>query len=169
MKRSHKLMRLFGMLMIAGLIITACAPAATPTVAPVATTVPAATEVPAPTDAPAPTAAPAATDPPAATDVPAPTYEGMVVEAPDCDYGGEFKTMEAVDEFTVKFTLCYPDVAFPSKIAFSSFNINDTAYLESTGGSGDLIDQPNGTGPLHGVGMGPRRPHHPGGQPRLLG
>ena len=43
--------------------------------------------------------------------------------APNCDYGGEFKSIEAVDDSTVKFTLCYPDVAFPSKAAFSAFGI----------------------------------------------
>jgi hypothetical protein len=26
----------------------------------------------------------------------APAYEGMKVEAPNCDYGGEFKSIEAV-------------------------------------------------------------------------
>ena len=69
-------------------------------------------------------------------------------EAPDpCDYGGEFLSIEALDDSTVKFTLCYPDPAFPSKIAFSAFPINDTAYLEETGGGGDIVDNPIGTGP----------------------
>ena len=71
----------------------------------------------------------------------------MVYAAENCDYGGLFKSMEAVDEKTVKFTLCYPDVAFPSKVAFSAFAINDADYLEATGGGGDLIEKPNGTGP----------------------
>lgn len=74
-------------------------------------------------------------------------FEGMKVEAPDCSYGGEFKSMEAVDEFTVKFTLCYPDPAFPSKAAFSAFPIYSADYLEATGGSGDIVDKPIGTGP----------------------
>jgi peptide/nickel transport system substrate-binding protein len=59
----------------------------------------------------------------------------------------EFAKIEAVDELTVKFTLCNPDVAFPSKVAFSAFNIQSAAYLEKTGGAGDLIDKPIGTGP----------------------
>ena len=71
----------------------------------------------------------------------------MALEAPDCEYGGEFKKIEAVDEKTVKMTLCYPDPAFPSKVAFSAFGINDADYLEETGGGGTLIEQPNGTGP----------------------
>ncbi len=73
--------------------------------------------------------------------------ELLSYSAESCDYGGEFLFIEAVDATTVKFTLCYPDPAFPSKIAFSAFPINDTAYLEETGGGGDLVDKPIGTGP----------------------
>ncbi len=69
------------------------------------------------------------------------------MEAPNCDYGGEFKSIKAVDEFTVKITLCVPDPAFPSKIAFSSFAIQPKEYLESTGATGDILEKPIGTGP----------------------
>lgn len=68
--------------------------------------------------------------------------------APSCDYGGEMLSIEAVDRLTVKFTLCFPDPAFPSKVAFSAFPINDTAYLEATGGGDKLVTEPNGTGPF---------------------
>src|SRR5687767_15414154 len=95
-------------LMVTILVISACGPAATE--APVATEAPA-TEAPA-TEMPA-TEAPA-TEAPAA-------YDGLMVESPDCDYGGEVKSIEAVDEFTVKITLCVPDPAIPSKLAFTSF------------------------------------------------
>lgn len=98
----------------------------------------------APTEAPAPVAP--ATEAPAPA-APAAAYEGMMVESPDCDYGGEFKSIEAVDELTVKITLCVPDPAFPSKIAFTSFAIQPSEYLESTGGGGDLLEKPIGTGP----------------------
>jgi peptide/nickel transport system substrate-binding protein len=77
-------------------------------------------------------------------------FEPMKVEAPNCDYGGLFKSMEAVDEFTVKFTMCVPDPAFLSKIAFSSFAIQPAEYLEQTGGGGEgsaLLEKPMGTGP----------------------
>ena len=92
-------------------------------------------------------AAVAATEAPVATEAPAAAYEGMMVEAPNCEYGGEFKSIEAVDEFTVKITLCVPDPAFPSKIAFSSFAIQPSEYLQSTGGNGALLEKPIGTGP----------------------
>jgi len=59
-----------------------------------------------------------------------------------------FKSIEAVDEFTVKFTLCAPDPAFPSKVAFSAFAIQDKDYLDAnSGSSAKMSEQPNGTGP----------------------
>ena len=50
--------------------------------------------------------------------------------AEDCAYGGEFKSIQALDEKTVRFELCYPDVAFLSKIAFPSFGILPSEFLE---------------------------------------
>jgi ABC-type transport system substrate-binding protein len=70
-------------------------------------------------------------------------------EAPNCDYGGEFKSMEAVDETTVKFTLCVPDPAFPSKIAFTAFAVQPREYLQSTGATGSILEKPIGTGPYY--------------------
>jgi peptide/nickel transport system substrate-binding protein len=83
----------------------------------------------------------------AAEAAPAGPFEPMSYAAENCDYGGEFSSIEAVDEKTVKFTLCYPDPALPSKAAFSAFGINDAGYLEATGGGGELVEKPNGTGP----------------------
>lgn len=74
-------------------------------------------------------------------------FTPMSVSAPDCDYGGLFDTIEAIDELTVQFTLCKPDVAFESKVAFSAFGIFPDEYLEETGGGGDLVENPIGTGP----------------------
>lgn len=118
-----RLFVLLSVLMVATIALSACGPA------------PTATEAPAPTEAPA--AAPTA----------APAYEGLSFEAPNCDYGGEFKSIKAIDEFTVEFTLCVPDPAMPSKIAFSSFPIMPQEYLESTGATGDILEKPVGTGP----------------------
>jgi peptide/nickel transport system substrate-binding protein len=123
-----KLHILFTLVVIASMALAACGGGA-------ATELPA-TEPPAPelpTDAPA-------TEPPAA-------FEGIKVEAPNCDYGGEVKSIEAVDDFTVKFTLCVPDPAVPAKVAFSSLGIQPGEYLESTGGTGELLEKPIGTGP----------------------
>lgn len=71
----------------------------------------------------------------------------MSYSAENCDYGGEFLSIEALDELTVKFTLCRADPAFPSKVAFSAFAVYSSDYLEATGGGGDLVDKPIGTGP----------------------
>jgi peptide/nickel transport system substrate-binding protein len=126
---------LLSLLVLASMALSACGGAP-------ATQAPVATEAPA-TEAPA-TEAPATEMP--ATEAPA-AYEGLKMDAPNCDYGGEFKSMEAVDEFTVKITLCVPDPAFPSKIAFTSFAIEPQEYLESTGATGDILEKPIGTGP----------------------
>ncbi|HQY91594.1 ABC transporter substrate-binding protein [Caldilinea sp.] len=123
---TRKRMLLLSVLLILGLVIGGCAAPASPSGA--------TSEEPAATEA-------------AAEAAPAGPFEPMVYAAENCDYGGLFKSMEAVDEQTVKFTLCYPDVAFPAKVAFSAFAINDADYLEATGGGGDLIENPNGTGP----------------------
>ncbi len=62
-------------------------------------------------------------------------------------YTGNFQSIEVIDDMTVKFTLCNPDPAFGSKAAFNAFPIQSTEYLESTGGGGDLVRAPVGTGP----------------------
>ena len=68
--------------------------------------------------------------------------------APDCEYCGTLSSIEAVDASTVVFTLCAPDPAFRSKVAFASFGIHPSEVLESTGGGGPaLFENPVGTGP----------------------
>ncbi|HEY6058420.1 MAG TPA: ABC transporter substrate-binding protein, partial [Candidatus Limnocylindrales bacterium] len=62
-------------------------------------------------------------------------------------YTGEFKSIKAIDAKTVEFDLCASDVAFLSKIAFSSFQINDTAFLQSTVADGTIVEKSNGAGP----------------------
>ncbi len=130
MKRN--LFALLSLIVLAGMILAACGGAAT--------------EAPA-TEPPAPVA----TEPPATeapTEPPAPAYVGDKTEAADCSYGGEFKSIEAVDQYTVKFTLCYPDPAFLSKAAFSVFAIQDKDYLDAHGGDSlKMSEDPNGTGP----------------------
>jgi ABC-type transport system substrate-binding protein len=71
----------------------------------------------------------------------------MAVSAPNCDYGGLIKEIAAVDKLTVRFTMCAPDPAFPSKAAFTAFAIQPKEYLEATGGTGEILEKPVGTGP----------------------
>mgnify|MGYP001157472598 CR=1 FL=1 len=76
-------------------------------------------------------------------------FSPVTYEAPNCDYGGEFKSIEAVDATTVKITLCVPDPAFPSKIAFTAFAVQPKEYLEFTGATGSILEKPIGTGPYY--------------------
>ena len=126
---SNRLLRVLSLVVVFAMLLSACgAPAAAPSgEAPAAAA-----------EAPAAEAAPVVEEGP---------FEPASYSAPDCDYGGNFKTIESLDQYTVKFTLCTPDVAFPAKAAFSAFGIHDAGYLESTGGGGTLIDNPVGTGP----------------------
>jgi ABC-type transport system substrate-binding protein len=120
---------LIALVVLTSMILAACGPKTT-TVVP-ATQVPA-TQVPA-TQVP--------TSPPVA-------FQPLSLAAPDCSYGGEISKIEAVDQNTVKFTLCYPDPAFLSKVAFPAFGIQSAAHLEETGGGGaELLNNPIGTGP----------------------
>ncbi len=119
---------------VATLLFAACAGAATPS--------------------PAPPTAPPTQDPGV---TPAP-FQGLAYpetgDAP-CGtdgYTGNFKKITAIDARTVEFQLCTPDVAFLSKIAFTSFAINDTAWLEANvdpnkADNQAIVTSVNGTGP----------------------
>ncbi len=118
---------LLSLLVLGSVVITACGGAP-------ATQAPAATEAPTEVATEAPTEAPA--------------VAGDKLEAADCSYGGEIKSIEAVDQSTVKFTLCNPDPALLSKVAFASFAILDKDYLNEMGGdSAKIGENPVGTGP----------------------
>ncbi len=134
---SHSRRRLSLLAMLAGtaVIVAACGGAATPS--------PSASEAPSAAPSEAPSEAP---------------YEAMVYpetgEAPcgDENYTGQFRKISAVDAKTVVFDLCFPDVAFLSKIAFSAYAINDTAWLEANvdptqDQNQAIVDNMNGTGP----------------------
>lgn len=77
-------------------------------------------------------------------------FEALSFETDQCGedgYTGNFERIEALDAETVQFTLCEPDVAFPSKVAFSAFGIFPEEYIEETGGGLQLSEEPIGTGP----------------------
>ena len=102
--------------------------------------------------APAPEA-PAAEEPvaePAVEEAPV-AFEGKMVEAPDCDYGGKIKSIVAVDELTVEFNMCSPDPAFPQKAAFTPFGIYPEEWLDANANEANqetLLRSPVGTGPF---------------------
>ncbi|MEZ5175626.1 MAG: ABC transporter substrate-binding protein [Acidimicrobiia bacterium] len=72
-------------------------------------------------------------------------FEGKVLDAGGCDYGGRVEKITAVDQYTVEFDLCSPHPAFLAQIAFGVFGIQPEEHLEATGGA--PIDNPIGTGP----------------------
>ena len=74
-------------------------------------------------------------------------FEPLVLDAGDCDYGGKILSIEAIDELTVRFNLCKTDPAFLAKLAFTPFAIQPQEWLEETGGTGELLRRPIGTGP----------------------
>jgi len=78
--------------------------------------------------------------------------EPLSVAAPSCDYGGKIKSIEAVDEFTVRFTMCSPDPAFPQKAAFTPFGIYPQEWLNAYANAENqetLLSKPVGTGPFY--------------------
>lgn len=95
------------------------------------------------------TAAPEpATEVPAEPVVEAAPFEPIKLSTADCSYGGNVLAIEALDEFTVKVTLCNPDPAFIAKIATPAFGIYDAGYIEEIGGdAAKMNDAPVGTGP----------------------
>ncbi len=74
-------------------------------------------------------------------------FVGDVVAAPDCEYGGKVSSIEATAEHEVVFTLCKPDPAFLAKVAFIPFGIQPKEWIEETGGTGEILEHPIGTGP----------------------
>ncbi len=118
--KQNNLFKTLGFVVVLTMVLTACAPAATP----------------------APTAVP--TTPP--TTVPAFTPQSLA--APDCNYGGSLKSIEATDVNTVVFTFCAPNPAFPAQAAFASQEILPKALLDSAAGdSAKISETPIGTGP----------------------
>ena len=97
----------------------------------------------------------------ACADAPAPSSEISFsarswpeVEAAPCVVGDGgaarlgIARMEAVDELTVRFTLCAPDPAFTQKLAVTNFAVNDSGWLAAAAADGSLATSMNGTGPL---------------------
>ncbi len=68
--------------------------------------------------------------------------------AADCDYGGNLKSVEALDELTVRITLCNPDAIFDQELASLGLSIHPSEYVNANDGAGDLLTHAIGTGPL---------------------
>jgi len=144
---------LFSLVVLASMLLAACGGGAAPE-APAVEEVPAAEATEAPMATEAPAVEPEATEAPI-PDVPVATFDGtsLVVPAEECngDYIGAIQSVVATDDSTVTFTLCRPDPAFLSKIAFSPFAIYPSEWLEATAGettrTSEGLEKPIGTGP----------------------
>ncbi len=71
---------------------------------------------------------------------------GLLTVTAPCK-NNKIKEIKAVDEMTVRFTMCKPDPAFLAKAAFTPFFIQPREWIEQTGGTGELLEKPIGTGP----------------------
>jgi len=121
--------------MVASLVLAACQPATTPTTPP---------QPPAqqPTTPPEQPPAEQPTTPPQAG------FEPMVYGVESCEnYNGIIKEIAALDELTVRFTLCVPDPAFESKAAFTAFAIQPKEWIEAAMENRQILEKPIGTGP----------------------
>ena len=143
MSRTPKWLPLIALLAVVAIVFAACAGAASPSPSSAS---PSAATSEAPSE-------PASEEPSASASAGEP-FEAMAYPedgSSACDdeaYEGIMGKIEATAANEVVFTLCQPDAAFLSKIAFTSLGINDADYLEETGGGGEqLTREPNGTGP----------------------
>ena len=88
--------------------------------------------------------------------IPEPTSVYLVARSASCALGGNMRAITALDALTVSFSLCTPDAAFPAKAALPVFGIQPHSWIEATGGFGEILAHPIGTGPwqlkewLHG-------------------
>jgi peptide/nickel transport system substrate-binding protein len=141
---------LLSLVVLASMLLAACGGGAAPE-APAVEEAPAA-EAPA-EEAPAATEAPV--EPTPIPDIPIATFDGasLSVPAEECNgaYIGLIQSVVATDDSTVVFTMCKPDPAFLSKIAFSPFAIYPSEWLEATAGettrTSEGLEKPIGTGP----------------------
>jgi peptide/nickel transport system substrate-binding protein len=93
---------------------------------------------------------PAITPTDAFTPTPTEIFTPSGLSASNCSYGGQFKSIQALDRYTVRFTLCASDPAFLSKIAFPSFAIYPQEWLASIDTldpTQPLLSNPPGSGP----------------------
>jgi peptide/nickel transport system substrate-binding protein len=68
--------------------------------------------------------------------------------APEAEPTSLVKSIEKVDDYTVKITLFKPDVAFLYKLAFGAFSIQSPTQIKKFEGGGDFFKNPSGTGPF---------------------
>jgi ABC-type transport system substrate-binding protein len=89
-------------------------------------------------------------EPVVVVDEPVGDFEPLVISA-ECK-NNKVKEIAAIDELTVQFTMCKPDPAFFSKIAFTPFFIKPSEWIEANANEANqetLLSAPIGTGPYY--------------------
>jgi ABC-type transport system substrate-binding protein len=85
---------------------------------------------------------------PTAEDVPYTAKSWPAAGPIECEDGvGGLAQIRSVDELTVEFQLCAPDPGFIQKVSLANFNIQDSGYLAAHASDGQIVKEPNGTGP----------------------
>ncbi|MEW6179537.1 MAG: ABC transporter substrate-binding protein [Chloroflexota bacterium] len=137
--KAKKFFWVLAILVIASLVMAACQPTATPTSQPPEQQ---------PTTPPEEPTEQPTTPPEEPTAPPQTEFEPMVYGLETCEnYNGIIKEIAAVDELTVRFTLCVPDPAFESKAAFTAFAIQPKEWIEAAMENRQILEKPIGTGP----------------------
>jgi peptide/nickel transport system substrate-binding protein len=155
--KHRKLYSVLAFILLASMVLAACAPAApaeTPAATEPAVEEPTAVVTEPPVEEPTEvmTEEPA-TEEPTETEEPAteePSEAMASFGAESCDYGGKVLSIEALDEFTVRFNLCDADPAFLAKVAFVPFAIYPSEWIEANANEANqetLLSAPVGTGP----------------------
>ncbi len=73
----------------------------------------------------------------------------LVVSNGYCDVGDTIQKIQAMDEYTIQFILCKSDPAFLAKLATGVITIQPLEWIAWTGGWGDFLHLPIGTGPYY--------------------
>jgi polar amino acid transport system substrate-binding protein len=77
-----------------------------------------------------------------------PPAEGMLVISAECK-NNKMKEIAALDEYTVRFTMCKPTPTLLAAAAFVPFYIQPQEWIEAKAGTTELLERPIGTGPYY--------------------
>lgn len=77
-----------------------------------------------------------------------PPAEGMLVVSAECK-NNKMKEIAALDESTVRFTMCKPTPTLLAALAFVPFYIQPQEWIEEKAGTTELLEHPIGTGPYY--------------------
>jgi peptide/nickel transport system substrate-binding protein len=74
--------------------------------------------------------------------------EDLLVISAECK-NNKVKEIAAIDEYTVRFTMCKPTPTLLAAMAFVPFYIQPREWIEEKAGTTELLERPIGTGPYY--------------------